>query len=162
MQSIPRLISSAATIAAALTIAACTNTPLYGPGADAPQRSSYPANNYPASSAYAQWGQVTNVEVIRGERSSGTVGTVAGGVVGGLAGSQVGGGTGKIAAAVVGAVGGALIGRAIEQNTRQPDADHYRVTVRLENNTVRNFDYAEPPNVRMGERVRVDGNQLYR
>lgn len=162
MQSTTRLVSAACVLAAGFTIAACTNTPLYGPGAGAPPSNNYPASNYPASSGYAQWGEVTNVELVRGERSSGTVGTVAGGVVGGLAGSQVGGGSGKIAAAVVGAVGGALIGRAIEQNTRQPGADHYRVTVRLENNTMRDFDYPEPPNVRIGERVRVDGNQLYR
>lgn len=162
MQSSKRFIPAAAAVAFALATAACTNTPLYGNGAGAPPPGNYPASNYPASSGYSQWGEVTNVEMVRGGQSSGTVGTVAGGVVGGLAGSQIGGGTGKIAAAVVGAVGGALIGRSIEQNTQQSGADHYRVTVRLEDNSVRTFNYAEAPNVRIGERVRVDGNQIYR
>ena len=149
-------------------MAACTNTPLYDTGSvpvsgsSGYPASSYPASNYPSSGAYAQWGEVVNVELVRGEKSGGTVGTIAGGVVGGLAGNQIGGGTGRTVATVAGAIGGALIGRAIEQNTRQPGEDHYRVTVRLQDNTVRTFEYREPPNVRIGERVRVDGNQLYR
>ena len=158
MKTIFRTTSLTLAAAAALGLAGCTNTPLYG------DSGSRPVNNYPGSSsqAYAQWGQVTNVELIRGGQSSGTLGTIAGGVVGGLAGNQVGGGTGRTVATVAGAVGGALIGRAVEQRTRQPGEDHYRVTVRLDDGSMRAFDYREPPNVREGERVRVDGNELYR
>ena len=76
-------------------------------------------------------------------------------------GHQVGGGSGKTAATIIGAVGGALVGRAIEQNTSRGQGV-YRVTVQLDNGGARTFDYAEPPNVQVGERVRVDGNQLYR
>lgn len=160
-------IGCIAALAAAAATAACTNTPLYGPteGGYTPAAVGYQAPataGYPAPQGYAQWGMVTRVEVIRGERSGGTVGTIAGGVVGGVAGNQVGGGTGPTVATVIGAVGGALIGRAIEQNTQAPSEDHYRVTVRLEDGSLRNFQYREPPNVREGERVRVDGNELYR
>ena len=159
MSNVIRL-GQAAVISTAIALVGCTNVPLYGDSnaGNRPVSTSYPSSQ----NNYAQWGQVTHVEMVRGEGASGTLGTIAGGVVGGLAGNQVGGGTGRTVATVAGAVGGALIGRVIEQNTRQPGEDHYRVTVRLEDNTVRTFDYREPPDVREGERVRVDGNQLYR
>ncbi len=149
-----------AVLAATVALVGCTNVPLYGDpgGGNRPVSAGYPVSQ----NSYAQWGQVTRVEMVRGERTSGTLGTIAGGVVGGVAGNQVGGGSGRTIATVVGAVGGALIGRTIEQNTRQPGEDHYRVTVRMEDNSVRDFDYREPPNVREGERVRVEGDQLYR
>lgn len=160
MQSSKPRFTIAATLGiATLALAACTNTPLYGDGG---YGSNYPSGNYPASGSYAQWGEVVNVELVRGEGSSGVVGTIAGGALGGLAGHQVGGGTGKTVATIAGAVGGALIGRAIEQNARQPGADHYRVTVRLQDGSVRTFDYRDPPNVQIGDRVRLDGGQLYR
>lgn len=147
-------------LAAVIALVGCTEVPLYGDtgAGNRPVSAGYPASQ----NGYAQWGQVTRVEMVRGERASGTLGTIAGGVVGGVAGNQVGGGSGRTIATVVGAVGGALIGRTIEQNNRQPSDDHYRVTVRMEDNSVRDFDYREPPNVREGERVRVDGDQLYR
>ena len=63
---------------------------------------------------------------------------------------------------IIGAVGGALIGRAVEQNSNRGGQGVYRVTVQMEDGGTRSFDYAEPPNVQVGERVRVDGNQLYR
>ena len=56
----------------------------------------------------------------------------------------------------------ALIGRAVEQNSNRGGQGVYRVTVQMEDGGTRSFDYAEPPNVQVGERVRVDGNQLYR
>ena len=149
-----------AILSAAIGLAGCTDVPLYGDtgAGNRPVSSGYP----PVQNSYGQWGQVTRVEMVRGERSSGTIGTVAGGVVGGVAGNQVGGGTGRTVATVAGAIGGALIGRAIEQNTRRPDEDHYRVTVRMEDNSVRTFEYRDAPNIREGERVRVEGNELFR
>ncbi len=153
-------VGQTAALSMAVALAGCSNVPLYGDngGGNRPVASGYPSSQ----NSYAQWGQVTRVEMVSGERSSGILGTIAGGAVGGLAGNQVGGGSGKTIATVAGVIGGALIGRTIEQNTRQPGEDHYRVTVRMEDNSVRTFDYREPPNIREGERVRVDGEQLYR
>ena len=157
MQLSKRFVSTTAAVSAALALAACGTAPMggntYPPGSTQP---------YPAAGTYSQYGQVTNVEYVRGNQSSGVAGAVIGGAVGGLAGSQVGGGSGRTAATVAGVVGGALIGRAIEQRNSQPGQDYYRVTVRLDNGTVRSFDYADAPNVRIGDRVRADGNQLYR
>ena len=118
----------------------------------------------PSSGGYAQGvGTVTNVQMVRGQGGSGLTGAVVGGAVGGLAGNQVGGGSGRTAATVAGVAVGALIGRAIEQNsTRSQGRDYYRVTVQLDNGQMHSLDYGDAPNVRIGDRVRLDGNQLYR
>lgn len=149
------------------SLTACVSNPNHGhPGYG--QGRAYPSQ--PAvvqQPAHAQYGSVTGVDLVRaqgGVAGQGVVGTVAGGVVGGALGSQVGKGSGRRAATVAGAIGGALIGRAIEQNMGGAGYGHdvYRVTVRLDDGYTRTFDYAEAPNVRVGDRVRVDGNQLYR
>lgn len=150
-----RLTSSAVVLSAALALVACAapGTPVGG--------SSHPGA-YPSSQAYSQFGRVTNVEYVRGGQSQGIAGAVVGGAVGGLAGNQVGGGSGRAVATVAGVVGGALIGRALEQNMNRNTVDHYRVTVQFDNGGTRQFDYAQAPNVQIGDRVRADGDQLYR
>lgn len=152
-----RLISSAAAIGAAALLAACaqTGTPV---GGSYPASSSYPAGQQQS----AQFGRVSNVEYVRGGQSQGIAGAVVGGAVGGLAGNQIGGGSGRTVATVAGVVGGALVGRALEQNMNRNNVDYYRVTVQLDNGQVRQFDYAQAPNIQIGDRVRADGDQLYR
>lgn len=158
-----RLLSSVGVVGAALVLAACASP--YPQQGGYPQQG-YPQGGYPQQQGqgnYAQFGRVTNVEYLRGGQTQGVAGAVVGGAVGGLAGNQVGGGSGRTAATVVGVVGGALIGRAIEQNmNRNSGQDYYRVTVQMENGSMRSFDYAQAPDVRIGDRVRADGNQLYR
>lgn len=166
MQKPQRLLTTLSVLAAAATLAACANQPLGYPQGQAypqayPQGQTYPQGQV----AYAGYGRVTNVEYMRGgqQPTDGVTGAVIGGAVGGLAGSQVGGGRGRTAATVAGVVGGALIGRALEQNmNRGPAHDYYRVTVQFDNGGVQTFDYADAPNVRVGDRVRAEGNQLYR
>ena len=78
-------------------------------------------------------------------------------------GRQVGGGSGRDVATVAGVVGGALIGNAIQKNQAPPSVSQlYRVTVQQDNGGVRTFDYVEQPNVRVGDRVRIENDQLYR
>ncbi len=158
MQTTQRLLSSIAALSAAAMLAACAS-PGYQQGGN-----QYPANPgaYPSNPGYASMGRVTNVEHLRGNQSSGVGGAVVGGAVGGLAGHQIGGGSGRTAATIVGAVGGALIGRSIEQNMNRGNMDVYRVTVQFDNGGMRSFDYAQPPNVQIGDRVRAEGDQLYR
>lgn len=161
-------ILAAAALAASL--AACvTHT-------GAPRTSSYPATYpgttsypYPAAAApapaYVQYGRVSNVEFMRTQQPGSTsgAGAVLGGVVGGVLGHQIGKGTGRDVATVAGAVGGALVGNTIERN-RAPGSvsEFYRVSVQLDNGTMRAFDYATAPNVRIGDRVRIENDQLYR
>ena len=128
----PRVFSSLAVVSAAAALVACAQPAPLG------------GNTYPVG------------------QTSGVAGAVVGGAVGGLAGSQVGGGSGRTAATVAGVVGGALIGRALEQNMNRSNVDYYRVTVQFDNGSVRQFDYGQAPNVQIGDRVRADGDQLYR
>ncbi|MFV0681569.1 glycine zipper 2TM domain-containing protein [Ottowia sp.] len=148
-----RLTSSLAAVGVAALLAACA----------APGPQAYPAQ--PAASTAGQmsgYGRVTNVEFVQGGQSSGLTGAVIGGAVGGLAGNQIGGGSGRTVATVAGVVGGALVGRHLEQNANRNTVNHYRVSVQFDNGGARSFDFAEPPNVQVGDRVRAEGNQLYR
>ena len=127
---------------------------------------SYPASAAPAPAPYVAFGRVVNIEALQAQ-SQGTpqtaIGAVTGGVVGGVLGHQVGGGSGKAAATVLGVVGGALLGNAIEANARAPRVSQsYRVSVQTDNGTYRAFDVQSPGDLRVGDRVRIDGNQLSR
>ncbi|WP_028605091.1 glycine zipper 2TM domain-containing protein [Ottowia thiooxydans] len=145
------------------TLAACANQP-YG-------NSNYPSGSQPvytqpgySQPGYSSFGTIANVEMVRaGGGTGGIAGAAIGGVAGGVLGNQVGGGSGRTVATVAGVIGGALIGQAVERNSAAGrGADVYRVTVRLDNGSSQVFDYQQSPNVRIGERVRVEGNQLYR
>jgi outer membrane lipoprotein SlyB len=124
------------------------------------QPAPYPVASTPAP--YMDYGRVVNIEVVQTQASGGPNsggGAVAGGVVGGVLGHQVGGGSGKAAATVLGVVGGALLGNAIESNTRSPRTyQSYRLSVQTDNGGYRAFDVASPGDLRIGDRVRIDGN----
>lgn len=144
---------------AALAFSGCANA--YDPQ---PQ---YSGRNYNSANRYQDYGTISGVEYVQNNNSNRNtnraVGTVVGGALGGLAGHQVGKGHGRTAATIAGAVGGALLGNAIAENTASGSGQPYwRVTVRLDGGGSRDFHYTSNPNVRVGERVRVDGDQLYR
>ena len=62
-----------------------------------------------------------------------------------------------------GVVGGALAGNAVQNSVGGGSVrDIYRVTVQMRDGSVRAFDYQQPPQLNIGEYVRVDGNQVYR
>ena len=114
---------------------------------------------------YVQQGRVLNIETVRVQDGSGigAGGAIAGGVIGGVLGNQVGGGSGRTLATIAGVVGGALAGSAVQNSVGGGSVrDIYRVTVQLQDGNVRAFDYQHAPQFNIGERVRVDGNQLYR
>ena len=111
------------------------------------------------------YGQVVQIETVRVPDSSGigAGGAIVGGVVGGVLGNQVGKGTGRSLATIAGVVGGALAGNAVQNSMGGGSVrDVYRVTVQLQDGSQRSFDYANPPALRIGDNVRVDGNQIYR
>lgn len=130
----------------------------------------YPATSYPVQQGggmYGQmaYGQIVNIETVRVQDSSGigAGGAIVGGVVGGVLGRQVGKGTGRDLATIAGVVGGALAGNAVQNNMGGGSVrDIYRVTVQLQDGSQRSFDYPNPPPFRIGDNVRVDGNQIYR
>lgn len=88
------------------------------------------------------------------------LGTVIGGVVGGVVGHQVGSGRGNTAATVVGAVGGAVVGHEIEKNRQSQAA--YQVRVRLENGDRQTVTQDSISDLRVGDRVRIEHDQVSR
>ena len=88
-------------------------------------------------------------------------GAVLGAVIGGVVGNRFGGGTGRALATGAGVVGGAIAGNAIEGRTRRDD-EVYRVQVRFDNGSVRDFDFQRIDDLRVGDRVKFDGAQLHR
>lgn len=117
----------------------------------------------PASSTSnaVTFGNVSNIEIVSvASRSSGG-GAILGAVIGGVLGNQVGKGSGRDAATVVGAVGGAVIGNQIERRNKS-DNEIYRVSVRLDNGRVAQFDYQRIDDLRVGDRIKVQDGQLHR
>lgn len=119
-----------------------------------------------AQGAYVEYGRVNNVEIIRTQepaRGPG-IGAVIGGVAGAVVGSQIGAGTGRTAATVIGAVGGAVAGNAIEKSRTANTAagESYRVSVQVDNGSLRAYDVASYGELRIGDRVRIENGQLYR
>lgn len=59
----------------------------------------------------------------------------------------------------LGAVGGAVIGNNLQKRN---ESDVYRVSVRLDNGRTGQFDYQSIDDLRIGDRVQVQGGQLRR
>jgi outer membrane lipoprotein SlyB len=119
----------------------------------------------PSSTAYAvEYGVVRDVALVDTGSSSGSTigaGTVIGGVLGAVIGNQVGSGFGRAAATGAGAVGGALVGNQIE-GRRGTTEQAYRVDVQTDRGDMRSFYYRDLNGVRVGDRVRIENNQLFR
>lgn len=116
------------------------------------------------SSPSVAYGQVRSIEAISGVSSDQPhgAGAVLGGVVGAVIGRQFADGRrGENVGTVVGAVGGALIGNEIEKNARR-ESSGVRVNVQLEGGSMRSFEFKSAGDLRVGDRVRVEGNQLVR
>jgi outer membrane lipoprotein SlyB len=145
------LLAGACTLAIAAGCAAPTN--------NTPITSTYPT--YPTSTYSASYGQVTNITMVDQKHTSG-VGAVLGAVLGGVVGHQIGEGSGKTAATVAGAVGGAYAGNRVEQNRGTDSAPVYRVDVRFDDGHSETFNYNDVSGLRVGDRVRTEGGQLYR
>jgi outer membrane lipoprotein SlyB len=158
-------ISSAVVLVAGL--AACAAPMSQQPVATYPaQTQTYP--NQAPQGNYVEYGRVNNVEVIRTQeqaKATGGLGAVLGGVAGAVVGRQIGNGSGRDIATVAGAVGGAVAGNAIEKNRNANNApvnQAYRVSVQMDNGTMRAYDVPSFGELRIGDRVKVENNQLFR
>ena len=110
---------------------------------------------------YAEYGRVENIGYIEVLQRPSGAGAILGAVIGGVVGNRFGGGTGRALATGAGAVGGAVVGNAIEgRNLR--DGEIYRVQVRFDNGTLRDFDFQRIDDLRSGDRVKFEGGQLHR
>ena len=166
-----RIASIASVTALAAVLTACGTVDPYGP------------NNYPVSSTtttypstYAtsnvvEFGRVSNIELVHTSTmgaapGNSTAGTLIGGAVGAVLGNQIGGGSGRAAATVLGAVGGAVVGNQIAKNRdgsyNSPTGSVYRISVQTESGQWRSYEVATPGDLRVGDRVRIENNVLYR
>jgi outer membrane lipoprotein SlyB len=149
-----------AALAAAIVVAGCASDPYYY-GQPRPYEPRYAAAPvYQGNGAYSDFGRVVAIDVVRGPGSTSGGGAVAGAIVGGVLGHQVGSGRGNDAATVAGAIGGALAGNEIER--RRSSDERYRVTVELRDGRTAEFMQDSPNGLRVGDRVRVADNRLYR
>jgi len=64
------------------------------------------------------------------------------------------------AGAILGAIVGGVVGNAIEKRTRRDD-EVYRVSVRFEDGSIRDYDYQRIDDLRVGDRVRLVDGQLH-
>jgi len=143
-----------AALAAAL-VAACASDdrvaysqPTYYPAAPAA---------YYGDNAYADYARVVAIDV---ERTGGSTwaGAVIAGIAGGVLGHQLGSGRGNDAATVAGAIGGAVAGNEIEK--RRASGERYRITVRFRDGREASYVQNDLNGIRVGDRVRVDGDHL--
>jgi outer membrane lipoprotein SlyB len=159
-------VIAATMIVAAALVSGCAVPNYYTPAAAQP----YPAISqpYPASSqSYSRvYGVVDSIQVVQtndgNSSGNGVVGTVLGGVVGGLLGNQVGGGRGRTVATVAGAVGGAMVGNQIEQRNNTQTRNAYQIVVRLDHGGYQTYTQESVGDLRVGNRVRIDGNRVER
>lgn len=152
-------IPLACTLAAGLLLAACAPTYNTRPGG---YYGGAPNGGYRGQQCYQGCGVVQDIrEVQLGNGNHAALGTVIGAVVGGLIGNQIGGGKGKTAATVAGAVGGGFAGHAIGEHSGSGDYG-YQVVVRLDDGQYATVTQRNPPQVRVGDRVMIRGDQVYR
>ena len=111
--------------------------------------------------ARADEGRVEAIEIYRAtDNKPVNAGTLIGGIAGGVIGHQIGSGRGNTAATIAGAIGGAVVGNEIEK--KQEQATRYRITLRLDSGSSLIVEDTRDPNLRVGDRVRIDDGHIYR
>jgi outer membrane lipoprotein SlyB len=115
-----------------------------------------------AQNESVQYGYVNNITQMETAKRTSGAGALLGAVVGGAIGNQVGSGSGRAAATGIGAVGGAIAGNKIEESRGAAAQTYYKIDVRMDNGEVRSYDYVDLNGLRVGDRVRVENNQLQR
>lgn len=168
MRNVSRLTTVLAGGLAALSLAACSTTPMgpYGSTTYPTTTTAYPAaGQYPV--AGTEYGRILNIEYMpagtAAPRSNSILGAVVGGLAGAALGSTIGGGSGRTAATVLGGVAGAAVGNQIARNQQGvTTAPGYRITMQSDQGVIRTFEVPATGDLRVGDRVRVDNGVIYR
>ena len=112
----------------------------------------------PSAAACQSCGVVQAVNAYQEQGQSSGVGIVAGGVLGGVLGHQIGSGRGNTVATVAGVGLGAVAGNQVEKNVNTKT--RWAVSIRMDNGTLRTFNYGSAPTVVAGNRVKlIDGGK---
>ena len=106
----------------------------------------------------ANCGMIESIRLAEVKGQASGVGAVAGGVAGGLIGNQIGHGTGRTVATIAGAAGGAYAGHTIEKNVKKQTV--YRVTLRMDDGSLRTVSQREAPAHAVGDRVRLSNGRI--
>ena len=85
------------------------------------------------------------------------LGAIIGGLGGLGIGSLIGAGTGRDVAMVAGTLGGALLGNEVQKKRDQPEPGQ-QIIVRLKNGVLVQITQPLNPNLRVGQRVYIEGN----
>lgn len=111
-----------------------------------------------APSSCAGCGVIDAVRTVEVRSEGSGVGMVAGGITGGVLGNQFGGGSGRTIATVAGAAGGAYVGNEIEKGMKKRTV--YRVSVRMDDGSIRTLTQSAPPGFGVGQKVRIVDGQV--
>ena len=121
-----------------------------------------PVYGQPQPAAQSVYGRVTRIETTSSREEVSGAGAAAGGVAGAVIGRQIASDRdGKAMGTFIGAVVGAFIGHQIEKD-RADTKDVLRVTVALDGGGSRSFDYRDAGGLRVGDRVRIEGDKVFR
>lgn len=125
--------------------------PIASPGAP-------PRGVRPVAAGYcADCGVVAAINRVEVKGDGNYVGALAGGVLGAVLGNQVGKGDGRTAAQIAGAIGGAVAGREIQRRSNR--TEHFEVLVDMRHGGQQTVTFNAPPELAIGDRVRLtDGN----
>jgi outer membrane lipoprotein SlyB len=154
-----------AALLAATVFTGCA-APGYGPSGTQAYPQQYPQQYpQPVTQGYSNtYGVIDSIQMVQAPGGGGSqgmgAGTVIGGIAGGILGNQVGSGNGRTAATVAGAVGGAVVGNQIEQRRAAQARNTYQIGVRMDNGSYRTVVQDEATDLRIGGRVRVDGDRV--
>lgn len=108
--------------------------------------------------ACAHCGVIESIRAVEVKGQGSGIGAVAGGVTGAVVGSQFGHGNGRTALGVLGAAGGAYAGHEIEKNVRKSTS--WRVSVRMDDGSMRTLSQSTQPAFAVGEKVKVVNGAL--
>ena len=166
MLNTKQLIFCTAAVVVAAAVVACAPVPVqnaYPASYPQTKQGVYPATANPSQNqqgALVEYGRVSSIEVVQtpAQTQGSGVGALIGGVAGAAVGRQIGGGSGRDAATAV----GALAGNAVEKSRNSALSQSQRVFVQLDSGGVRSYDVLATGQFRVGDRVRVENNQLAR
>ena len=107
----------------------------------------------------ADCGVISAIREVKIEGAGTGMGAVAGAAAGGAVGNQFGKGQGKTALTVVGVLAGATAGHMAEKEIRSETVK--RLTLSMEDGSVRTVDLKELNGLGVGAKVKVSGNTVY-
>jgi len=125
------------------------------------QRNASPQPRLAQAARCTSCGVVEAIRTVEVQGEASGLGAAAGGVAGAVVGNQIGRGDTRTVITVAGAAGGAYAGHQIEKQMKKSTA--WRITVRLDDGSVRTLSQPAAPPFAVGDRVRiVNGSGLER